>query len=405
MRSDVRNDFPILQNHPEMIYFDSGATSLKPSCVIDKMLAFYEHHTANVGRGDYATSVYVTNAFEEAREAVAALIDAEAAEEIVFTSGGTDSLNMACMGYFSERVGAGDVLLTSYQEHASSVLPVFELARQTGARVEYIPLTKGRVDLAGYEKLLAEQPVKGVFVAHVSNVLGYVNPIREMTELAHRYGAKVSVDGTQSVPHFRLSVRELAVDFLSFSSHKMLGPSGLGVLYGKKELLREMRPQRFGGGANARFTKDCEVVLKPIPFAFEAGTPPIEQVLALKEAIAYLEGLGFEEIHRHEKTLAERLIRGMKEMPHVTVYNEDTDTGIVIFSFEGIFSQDVSAYLSTRNICVRGGNHCAKLTDHAIGTADTLRISLYVYNTEAEVDEFLAVCKDVTLETCVGSIF
>ncbi len=401
MLTNVKLDFPMLLKHPELTYFDSGATSLKPKCVIDRMVDFYENHTANVGRGDYQTSVFVTREFENAREVISKFIGANLPEEVVFTGGATDSLNMACAGYFSKIVKEGDVLISSFQEHASSVLPVFDLAKKTGATVKYMPLKKSRFDLVAFEEILKEGNVKGVFVTHVSNVFGYVNPIKEITELAHKYGAKVSIDGTQSAPHIKVDVKDLDVDFFSFASHKMLGPSGLGVLYGKKELLSDVNPLRLGGGANARFNKECDMILKPIPFSFEAGTPPIEQVLALKVAVEYLQSLGFNEIEKHEKLLSTRLIEGLKKFDNITVYNEDTDTGIVVFSFDGIFSQDVASYLSKQNICVRGGNHCAKLTDNVIGTTDTLRISLYVYNTIEDVDRFLEVCKGVTLENCV----
>ncbi len=250
---------------------------------------------------------------------------------------------------------------------------------------------------------MRENPVKGVFVAHISNVFGYVNPVKEMAVLAHAHGALISVDGTQSAPHIQVSLPDLDLDFFAFASHKMLGASGLGVLYGKGELLRKMTPSRLGGGANARFDKEGHIVFKPVPHVFEAGTPPIEQVLALGAAMDYLEALGFDQIEAHEQMLSKRLIHGLRQIEGVTVYNEDTDTGIVIFSFDGIFSQDVSSYLSKQNICVRGGNHCSKLTDNVTGTTDTLRVSFYLYNTPGEVDAFLAVCQTVTLENCVDS--
>ncbi len=401
MLTNIKADFPMLLKHPDLIYFDSGATSLKPKCVIDKVVDFYENHTANVGRGDYENSVFVTKEFEKSRDTIAEFIGANSSEEIVFTAGATDSLNMVSTGYFSKIINKGDVLISSFHEHASSVLPVFELARKTGATVKYMPLKNSRFDLVAFEEMLKENNVKGVFVAHVSNVFGYINPIKELTKISHKYGAKVSIDGTQSAPHIKVDVKDLDVDFFSFSSHKMLGPSGLGVLYGKKDLLNEVNPLRLGGGANARFNKECDMILKPIPFSFEAGTPPIEQVLALKEAVNYIKSLGFDEIEKHEKLLSKRLIDGMKKFENITIFNEDTDTGIVVFSFDGIFSQDAASYLSKQNICVRGGNHCAKLTDNVIGTTDTLRISLYVYNTIEDVDRFLEVLKDVTLENCV----
>ncbi len=401
----IRKDFPMLSNNSELIYFDSGATSLKPQCVIDEIVQYYTHYTSNVGRGDYDISVHVTSQFEKARACVAQFIDANSASEIIFTSGATDSLNMAAKGYFENIISAEDVLLTTCQEHSSSILPVFELARITGAKIKYVPLKDGRVNLDEYSKLFENNNIKGVFVAHISNVLGYINPIKEMAKIAHDNGALISVDGAQSTPHYKVSVQDMDVDFFSFSGHKMLGSSGIGVLYGKKHLLEEMTPTRQGGGANSRFYENGEFIYKTVPHKFEAGTAPIEQVLALRKAIEYLDSIGFEQIHKHEKELSDYLIEGLKKMDNVIIYNEDTDTGIVVFSFEGIFPQDVATYFSKHNICVRGGNHCAKLTNHIIGTTDTLRASLYIYNTLDEVKKFLEVCQDVTLENCIDVVF
>ena len=403
---NVRNDFPILCNHPELIYFDSGATSLKPKTVIDKVVDFYSNYTSNVGRGDYKNSVTVTTAFEACRDRVREFVGAAKSEEIIFTSGATDSLNIATFAFFKNIIKKGDVILTTYQEHASCVLPAFKLAKENDAIVKYIPLTEsGRIDIEAYEKMFDDNQIKAVFVAHISNVFGFINPIKEITAIAHKNGAFVSVDGTQSAPHIKVNVADLDVDFFSFSSHKMLGPSGVGVLYGKEKHLKIMEPLRFGGGANARFNKECEIVFKPVPINFEAGTPPIEQVLGLHAAIDYLDSIGFENIVEHEKTLSNKLIAGLKKFPNVKIHNETTDTGIVVFSFEGIFSQDVTSYLSKFDICLRGGNHCSKLTDNITDTLDTLRASLYVYNTEAEVDRFLEVCKTVTLENCIDILF
>ena len=314
---------------------------------------------------------------------------------------------MVAFGYFLDKLTKDDIILTTFQEHASLILPAFELAKRTGAIIKYIPLLEdGKVDMIGYKNLFKEHNlIKAVFVSHISNVFGYINPIKEMCKIAHENNVLVNVDGTQSVPHIKVDVIDLDCDFLSFSSHKMLGPSGVGVLYGKKNLLEKFTPMRLGGGANSRFNKECEVVYKPVPTNFEAGTPPIEQVLALASAIEYLDKIGFENIANHEKILAKRIIQGLKEMDNVTLYNENSDTGIIVFSFKGIFSQDASSYLSSHNICVRGGNHCSKLTDNVLGTNDTLRISLYVYNTMEEVEKFLEIAKTVTIEKCIDVMF
>ncbi len=401
MRSNIREDFPFLINNPEIIYFDSGATSLKPQCVIDEVLSFYTNHTANAGRGDYKTSVFVTKAFEDTRKQVANFLSAQSEDEIVFTAGATDSLNMVTSGYFAKTLQKGDVVISSYQEHASSVLPLYRLCEEIGVTIEFMPLTEnGRVDLTAFKKMMSPK-VKGVFIAHISNVFGYENPIKEIANIAHEHGALISVDGTQSAPHIKVDVQNLNADFFSFSSHKMLGASGLGVLYGKRALLEKMAPLRLGGGANSRFSNDCSMVLKEIPYCFEAGTPPIEQVLALGKAIAYLQEIGFDAIAKHEKELGAYCVQELKKLDNVILHNETTDTGIVVFSFKDVFSQDAASYFSKNNIYLRGGNHCSKLSHHVLHTNDTMRASFYVYNTKAEIDSFIKIAKEVNIDNCI----
>lgn len=400
----IRKDFPMLVNHPELVYFDNGATSLKPQCVIDAVTDFYTHHTSNVHRGDYEIAAVNDQAYDGTRRIIARLINCEP-DEIVYTHNITHSMNQIAYGMQHNFLHAGDTVLITEAEHASNVLPWFTLQKEAGIHVEYIPCDRqGRVDMDRLESCFHEG-VKAVSLAQVTNVLGSEQPIREITEIAHRHGAYMIVDGAQSVPHMKVDVKELDVDFLAFSAHKMCGPGGVGILYGKKKLLDAMDPMITGGDMNARFSCDGACTLKEAPVKFEAGTPNIEGVIGTGAAAQYLMDIGLDEIHAYEKQLRAYFLEKMQTLDNIEIYNPDNEYGPIDFNAKGVFAQDAAGYLASRSIAVRSGNHCAKLLHDIIGTDSTVRASLYFYNTKEEVDRFVDAAKDITLENAVGIFF
>lgn len=387
-----RDDFPMLNK--DIIYFDNGATSLKPKCVIDKIKDYYENYSANAHRGDYDISFKVDVEYENAREEVMNFINAKKKEEIVFTSGTTDSLNMIAFGFFQKYLEPSDEVLITTSEHASNVLPWFRLSKLIGCKVNFIPLDEDyHVTLDNVKKSITPN-TKVISIAGVTNVIGDVRPIKEITRLAHERNIFVVVDGAQSVPHIKTDVQDLDIDFLAFSGHKMLGPTGVGVLYGKYEFLNDLEPVRVGGGMNESFDTVDSVYYKEIPTRLEAGTPNIAGVIGLGEAIRYIKKVGIDKIHEREMYLRNYLIEKLLPMEHIDIINLEADSGIVAFNVEGIFSQDVAYYLNKYNICVRAGNHCAKILKNAIGATNSLRVSLYFYNTETEIDEFVELLKN-----------
>ena len=387
-----REDFPMLRH--DIIYFDNGATSLKPKCVIDKMVDYYENYSANAHRGDYDISYKVSEEYENTRSLVKEFINASKLEEIVFTSGATESLNMIVNGFFMDNIERGDEILLTKSEHASNVLPWFRLANLTGAIIKYIPLDDNyHVTIENVKKSLTPR-TKIIALAHVTNVIGDIRPIKEITKLAHENDIFVVVDGAQSIPHFKVDVKDLDIDFLAFSGHKMLGPTGIGVLYGKYELLNSLDPEYLGGGMNESFDDPLSIELKEIPTRLEAGTPNIAGVIGLGAAINYINSLGFDKIIKKEKELRDYFIDKLVKIEHIDILNLEADSGIVAFNVEGIFPEDVAYYLNKYKICVRAGNHCAKLTKNIIGVANSLRVSFYFYNTFNEIDELIMLLKD-----------
>lgn len=398
----IREDFPMFKNNKDLIYFDSAATSFKPQCVIDEVVDYYSRKTVNIHRGDYDLSFEVSNEYECAREVAKTFINARSKDEIIFTNGASSSLNLVAYGYGQKFLKEGDVVLSSEAEHASNILPWFKVCEVTGAKIEYIPLKEdGVFDIDLFKKVM-HKGVKVVTLAQVSNVLGYILPMKEITAIAHEYGAIVVCDGAQSVPHTKTDVIDSDVDFLAFSGHKMCGPSGVGVLYGKYELLEKMDAFMLGGGSNARFDICGNILLKRPPYKFEAGTPCIEGVLGLKKAMEYLMNIGMDVIEANDKQLVTYLINQLKSLDNVQVYNPHSDCAIATFNFKDIFAQDAATYLNTRNIAVRSGNHCAKILLNVIKASETIRASMYFYNTKEEIDKFIDVCKEVTLDKCIG---
>ncbi|MBD8923132.1 cysteine desulfurase [bacterium] len=387
-----REDFPMLKQ--DIIYLDNGATSLKPKCVIDKMTDYYENYSANAHRGDYDISYKVDLEYENARDEIRKFINAKHKEEIVFTSGSTDSLNMIASGFIANLIEADDEILITTSEHASNVLPWFRLAKEYGCRVNFIPLDENlHVTQENVKKSITPK-TKVIALAGITNVVGDIRPIKEITKLAHENDIFVIVDGAQSVPHIKTDVQDLDIDFLVFSGHKMLGPTGIGVLYGKKELLEYLEPINLGGGMNESFDSVDAVYLKGLPTRLEAGTPNIAGAIGLGEAVRYINHIGIEKIHEREVALREYLIDKLVLIPHVDIINLEADSGVVAFNVDGIFSQDVAYYLNKYNVCVRAGNHCAKILKNATGVTNTLRVSLYFYNTEKEIDELIELLKN-----------
>lgn len=387
-----REDFPMLKQ--DIIYLDNGATSLKPQIVIDKITEYYEKYSANAHRGDYDISYKVDVEYENARDLVVSFINAKCKEEVVFTSGTTDSLNIIASGFFANLVEPGDEILITTSEHASNVLPWFRLANDYNCVVNFVPLDDNlHVTVDNVKKSITSR-TKIIALAQVTNVIGDVRPIKEICKLAHENNIFVVLDGAQSVPHMGVDVQDLDVDFLAFSGHKMLGPTGIGVLYGKKELLENLEPINLGGGMNESFDSPKEIYLKELPNRLEAGTPNIAGAIGLGAAIKYLMNIGIDNIHERELHLREYLIEKLVKLPFVDLLNLEADSGIVTFNIDGIFSQDVAYYLNKYNICVRAGNHCAKLVKNATGVSNSLRISLYFYNTESEIDELVELLSD-----------
>ncbi len=386
-----REDFPMFEN--DIIYLDNGATTFKPKCVIDKMTEYYTKYSANAHRGDYDISYKVDVEYENARKLVSRFINAEM-DEVVFTSGATESLNMIASGFFEHILEPSDEVLITLSEHASNVLPWFMLARKNGIIVKNIELDSNlHVTLNNVIKAITPN-TKVISLAHITNVVGDIRPIKEICEYAHEHNIFVVVDGAQSVPHIKTDVKDLDCDFLSFSAHKMCGPTGVGVLYGKHELLENLVPINYGGGMNESFDSVDEVYLKDLPTRLEAGTPNIASVIGFGEAIKYLNNVGMDNITIHEIKLKKYLIEKLKTIPHINIVNDECDSGIIAFNVDGVFAQDVAYFLNKYHICVRAGNHCAKILKSAIGVKNTVRISMYFYNTYEECDKVYELLKD-----------
>lgn len=387
-----RESFPILKKN--IIYFDNGATSLKPFEVVEAMEDYYYNYGANIHRGDYDISLKASNKYEEVRDKVKCFINADSSREIVFTGGDTLSLNMIVFGFMEDYLNEGDEVLLTKSEHASLVLPFMELAKKKKLVLKYVPLTSDHELTPQNLEATITEKTKVIAVAHITNVLGDVRDIKKITELAHQKNILVVVDGAQSVPHLKTDVKDLDVDFLTFSAHKMLGPTGVGVLYAKEKYLEAMRPILFGGGMNQYFEEDGTVEYKSIPTLFEAGTPPIAEVIGLGRAIDFLEEIGMDNIYKYEKELKEYLVKKLENNKKVILYNKKSESGILAFNLEGVFSQDTAIYLDHYNICVRAGNHCAKILKDELNIRNTCRISLYFYNTKEEIDKLVEVLEN-----------
>ncbi|AWO74863.1 MULTISPECIES: cysteine desulfurase [Geobacillus] len=390
--NDIRALFPILHQdvngHP-LVYFDSAATSQKPLPVIEALDRYYREYNSNVHRGVHTLGTKATDAYEGAREKVRRFLNAQSAQEIIFTRGTTAALNLVAASYGRANVKEGDEIVITYMEHHSNLIPWQQLAKQTGATLKYIPMQEdGTIDLRDVEATVTEA-AKIVAIAHVSNVLGTINPVREIARLAHERGAVVVVDAAQSAPHMKVDVQELDCDFLALSGHKMCGPTGIGVLYGKKKWLEQMEPVEFGGEM-IDFVELYDSTWKELPWKFEGGTPIIAGAIGLGAAIDFLEQVGLDAIAAHEHELAQYALERMADIDGVTVYGPKERAGLVTFNIEGVHPHDVATVLDAEGVAIRAGHHCAQPLMKWLGVTATARASFYLYNTKEEIDRFIA---------------
>ena len=394
---EIRKQFPMLTNNIKMqghplVFLDNASTTFKPKCVIDKINHYYNFETSNSHRGDYDLCYNMDVEVENARRLVAKFINAEE-NEIVFTSGTSMSINLIAYGYGLKYLTKNDEVLISEAEHASNVLPWFRISELTGCKINYIPLDKdGRLTLENLKKVISKK-TKVVSIAHIGNVLGYIAPIKEISKVVHSYGAILAVDGAQSVPHIPTDVKDLDCDFLSFSGHKMCGPTGIGVLYGKYHLLDIMDPFLTGGGMNAKFDMCGNVKYLNPPSKFEAGTEHLAGIMGLGEAVKFLSNIGMENIAKHEEELRKYFLEKIKDTDDVIIYNKGAGTGIITFNVKGVFAQDEATFLNSKGIAVRSGQHCAKILIDFLHEVATVRMSTYLYTTKEDIDYLCDILK------------
>ncbi len=387
----IREQFPILHQevngHP-LVYLDSAATSQKPISVIEAIDEYYKTYNSNVHRGVHTLGTRATDAYEGAREKVRRFIGAAKSEEIIFTRGTTTSLNMVAQSYGLDNLKEGDEIVLTQVEHHANLIPWQQIAKRTGASLKYIPLNDdGTASLESIKKTITNQ-TKVVAISHVSNVLGTINPIKEITTIAHEHGAVIVVDGAQSVPHMRVNVQDLDVDFYAFSGHKMCGPTGIGVLYGKKALLEKMEPVEFGGEM-IDFVDLYDSTWKELPWKFEAGTPIIAAAIGLGKAIDFLESIGLDDIHDYETELAQYALEKLSHVENLSIYGPKERAGLVTFNVGDVHPHDLSTVLDAEGIAVRAGHHCCQPLMKWLNVSATARASFYLYNTKDEIDRLV----------------
>ena len=394
----IRQLFPMLSSNKTMqgkplVFLDNASTSFKPYCVIDAINSYYKDMTSNSHRGDYDLCYNMDVEVEKSRQAVAKFINGET-NECIFTSGTSMSINLIAYGYGLKFLTKDDEVLISEAEHASNVLPWFRISELTGCKINYIPLTKeGKITPENLKKVISKK-TKVVSVAHIGNVLGYITPVKELAKIAHDHGAVIAVDGAQSVPHIPTDVKELGIDFLSFSGHKMCGPTGIGVLWGRYDLLSKMDPFLTGGGMNSKFDMCGNVKYLNPPSKFEAGTIHLAGIIGLRAAIEFLNDIGMENIFKHEEMLRDYFIEKTKNLDNLIIYNKYASTGIFTFNVKGVFAQDEATYLNSKGIAVRSGQHCAKILIDFLGEVATVRMSTYLYTTKEDIDALVDALKD-----------
>jgi len=386
---DIRKDFPLLQrnvNGKPLVWLDNAATTQKPQCVIDALSRYYSRYNSNVHRGAHELARRATQAYEEARVKVRDFIGASSADEIIFTRGTTEAVNLAASSFGSANISEGDEIILTQMEHHSNIVPWQMLAQKTGALIKVAPINDaGEIIMSEYQRLFSSR-TRMVAAAHVSNVLGTVNPIRKMADIAHWHGARILVDGAQSTPHMPIDVKELDADFFAFSGHKIYGPTGIGVLYGKKELLDQMPPYQSGGGMikSVNFTQST---YQNAPGKFEAGTVNIADAVGMGAAIDYLQRIGMDNIRQHERELTHYLMDTLQKVPGIRLIGTAADkTSVVSFVMDSIDPQEIAKTLDRQGIAVRAGHHCAQPAVYHYGLASTARASLGMYNTFQEMD-------------------
>ena len=391
---NIRAEFPILLREIRpgfpVIYLDSAATSQKPRQVIDVMSHYYEWQNANIHRGIHHLAEEATQSFEDARNKVAHFIQANSSREIIFTRNTTEAINLVAQTWGRTNLVAGDTVILTEMEHHSNLVPWQMLAEEIGLKLEFIPVTDdGLLDLSIYRNLLQTEP-RLVAFTHMSNVLGTINPAEEMVALAHQAGAIVLIDGAQSVPHMKVDLQTLGVDFYAFSAHKMCGPTGIGILFGREELLASM-PPFLGGGDMIKRVHLRSFVANELPHKFEAGTPAIAEAIGLGAAIEFLESIGLQKIHRYEQVLVSYALERLEEIPGVTVYGPEADKkgGVASFKLDGIHPHDIAQILDTMGIAVRAGHHCAMPLHERFQLPATTRASFYLYSTSDEIDRLV----------------
>ncbi|WP_062047464.1 cysteine desulfurase [Bacillus sp. JCM 19034] len=389
---EIKQLFPILgqevNGHP-LVYLDSAATSQKPVQVIEALEHYYRSYNSNVHRGVHTLGTQATDGYEGAREKVRSFIHASSTAEVIFTRGTTTAINMVASSYGRSQLTKGDEIVITPMEHHSNIIPWQQVAKATGATLKYLPLqADGSINLKDVDETITSN-TKIVSVMHVSNVLGVVNPVKEIAEIAHRNGAIMVVDGAQSTPHFKIDVQELNCDFFAFSAHKMCGPTGIGVLYGKKELLEQMEPVEFGGEM-IDFVGLQDSTWKELPWKFEGGTPIIAGAIGLGAAIDFLEDIGLDEIAKHDHELAQYAAERMSDIDGMTIYGPKQRTGLVTFNIDDVHPHDVATVLDTEGIAVRAGHHCAQPLMKWLDVTATARASFYLYNTKEDIDALVA---------------
>lgn len=397
--NEIRNDFPILQqkvNGKKLIYFDNAATTQKPQVVIDRLDEYYRAYNANIHRGLHHLADKSTAAYEETRKKISEFIHSPSSDQIIFTSGTTEGINLVAQTFGRQNFQSGDIILISNLEHHSNIVPWQMIAQEKGAEIKVIPVSdKGELDLISYESILKSGKVKLVAVNHVSNAIGTINPIKKMIDLAHAYGAKILIDGAQSVAHFPIDVEKLDMDFFVFSAHKLFGPTGLGVLYGKRAILEEIPPYK-GGGEMIKEVSFEGTTYNELPYKFEAGTPNIGDVIAFGKSLDYLKNWSFEELHAHENDLLNYATEKLKGLPGLRIVGEaENKIGLVSFLIDGIHPQDIGLLLDQYGIAIRTGHHCAQPLMARYKIVGTCRASFAFYNTKEEIDIFVETLSKV----------
>lgn len=389
---NIREQFEIYKNNPDLVYLDTSATSLKPRCVLDKMEEYYTKYGVNIHRGVYNLSYIASDEYDKARNNVAKFINCDFSE-VIFKRNASEALNYVALTWGEANIKEGDVVLTTELEHHSQVLPWMKLCERKKAELRYIKLnSEGRITLEEAKKAMCDK-VKMVAITLVSNVMGYKTDINDIIKLAHKYNSLVSVDASQAVAHFKVDVKDMDCDFLAFSAHKMMGPTGVGVLFGKKEILKNLSPLEYGGDMNDEVNLHS-VTVKEIPYCFETGTPAIAEVLGLSRAIDFINEIGFSNIQKHTKMLHKYALEKLEKIKGVTIYNKTAEEAIIAFNIDGVHPHDASTLFDENNICLRAGHHCAQLLTKWLGVNGTLRASFYIYNTKEDVDKFIKAVEE-----------